>query len=419
MSAQLVKFLGSVKSNSKLHTFDEAATKQAIILPLLQLLGWQTYDIDEVRPEYGVGTNRVDYSLRIKENNEVFLEAKKPNEDLKNHQEQLLRYSFEQGVELAILTNGKVWWFFLPLMKTSWEKRRFYTINIEEQDLEEVSKKFVELLLKSNVETGEALKSAQVLYRGEERKKGVVKAMTKAWNELMSSLDPLLLKLLAETTEKVSDYKPDETETREWLESRINQLRITPDVKKTIAPPQKVELVPKRREWHVPQDTPPHSTGSYFDFPIKPNRVRLIQRNILGRRDLWEQFVQKRELTARDFKRLSEFPPKQVTGFIRFITENKIADRYADTYTLRETEIAPIKSLLENGFPKFDNIHTDYFEDINQTKEKRIQIHILNLRSLWETFLEKKEMTAQDFRKQAVFKPKAIAGFFRFITGYN
>jgi len=36
---------------------------------------------------------------------------------------------------------------------------------------------------------------------------------------------------------------------------------------------------------------------------------------------------------------------------------------------------------------------------------------------LWETFLEKKEMTAQDFRKQAVFKPKAIAGFFRFITG--
>ena len=90
MTEQLVKFLDRIRSNTKLRTFDEASTKQAIILPLLQLLGWQTYDIDEVTPEFSVGGRKVDYSLRLSKRNEVFLEVKKPSEDLDKHQEQLL-----------------------------------------------------------------------------------------------------------------------------------------------------------------------------------------------------------------------------------------------------------------------------------------------------------------------------------------
>ena len=47
---------------------------------------------------------------------------------------QLLDYSFRQGVELAILTNGKTWWFYLPTKKGDWKARKFYTIDIIQQE---------------------------------------------------------------------------------------------------------------------------------------------------------------------------------------------------------------------------------------------------------------------------------------------
>lgn len=124
MLEQLIAYIESLKVNPKVSSFDEAATKQAIILPLLHLLGWNTYNIDEVTPEFSVENRRVDYSLRLNSSNEVFIEVKKTGEELGNYQEQLLDYSFRQGVELAILTNGITWWFYLPTKKRRLESKK-------------------------------------------------------------------------------------------------------------------------------------------------------------------------------------------------------------------------------------------------------------------------------------------------------
>jgi len=87
MSEQLIKFIERIKLNPKVSSFDEASTKQAIILPLLNILGWNTYDIDEVKPEFSVENRRVDYSLRLNNSNEVFIEVKKTGEELDNYHE--------------------------------------------------------------------------------------------------------------------------------------------------------------------------------------------------------------------------------------------------------------------------------------------------------------------------------------------
>ena len=103
---QLIAFIQNLKTDQRIGSFDEAATKQVIVAKLLSLLGWNMYNIDEVMPEYSVGEKRVDYSLRIGNVNKVFIEVKRTGADLENHQKQLLSYSFQQGVRLAILTNG-------------------------------------------------------------------------------------------------------------------------------------------------------------------------------------------------------------------------------------------------------------------------------------------------------------------------
>lgn len=119
MKDQLVSFIDSLKADRRILFFDEAATKAAVVVKLLSLLGWDIFDVDEVTPEYSVAARRVDYSLRIGNVNKVFVEVKRTGEELENHQEQLLSYSFQQGVRLAILTNGVAWWFYLPLCEGS------------------------------------------------------------------------------------------------------------------------------------------------------------------------------------------------------------------------------------------------------------------------------------------------------------
>ena len=53
----------------------------------------------------------------------VFLETKRPMEDLEKDENQLLEYSFADGVEIAVLTNGLLWWLYFPLGKDNWKQR--------------------------------------------------------------------------------------------------------------------------------------------------------------------------------------------------------------------------------------------------------------------------------------------------------
>jgi predicted type IV restriction endonuclease len=105
----LLSFIREIKSDSRVLRYDEAAVKQAIIMRILATLGWNHFNIKEVKPEYTVAGRRVDYSLRIYDAKKVFLEVKKAEEKLDGHQEQLLDYSFKEGVKLAVLTNGMTW----------------------------------------------------------------------------------------------------------------------------------------------------------------------------------------------------------------------------------------------------------------------------------------------------------------------
>jgi len=151
MEEKMLELIKKIHSDRQLLSFDEAATKQAVILRILSSLGWDPFNIDEVHPEYSVGGKNVDYALRHDNYNKVFIEVKKVGEDLDRHQEQLLNYSFQEGVKLAILTNGITWWFYLPLHEGSWEQRRFYTIEIYDQDANEIVQKFIDFLSKENV----------------------------------------------------------------------------------------------------------------------------------------------------------------------------------------------------------------------------------------------------------------------------
>ena len=54
MTQQLISFIETLKCKPQLSKIDEIETKQGMILPILQFLGWNVWDIKEVKPEYPV-----------------------------------------------------------------------------------------------------------------------------------------------------------------------------------------------------------------------------------------------------------------------------------------------------------------------------------------------------------------------------
>jgi len=238
MKENLIDTINEIRNNRSIIVSDEASIKSGVVLRLLSLLGWNPFDVNEVKPEYTVESKRVDFSLRINGTNKVFIEVKRPNENLDNHQEQLLGYSFREGVKQAILTNGITWWFYLPLNEGSWEQRRFFTADFLQQDQIAIAEKLIELISKGNIASGDALKNAEHLYRGRQKRNILRDALPKAWYKILNDPDDRLLELLIETTEKLSGFRPE----IEDVEKFIINMQSLPIAKPETSSPSRIPL---------------------------------------------------------------------------------------------------------------------------------------------------------------------------------
>jgi hypothetical protein len=236
MESKLKDLILEIKSNDSVYDYDEATTRQTIILRLFSFLGWDIFNADEVKPEYSMAGKRVDYALRISSQNKIFIEVKQIREDLEKHQEQLLKYSFQEGVKLAILTNGITWWFYLPLNEGGWEQRRFYTIDLLEQSPQDVSRRSIQFLAKENIDSGTAITDAEDFYRSQQRKKIVKETVPKAWHRIISEPDDLLVDLVVETAEKLCGFRPDEDYVKAYIREFLSP-SVGPPPKRPEPPP--------------------------------------------------------------------------------------------------------------------------------------------------------------------------------------
>lgn len=125
--------------NVSSHCNTEETTKQALILPLLDALGFSPYDPTRVQAEYGANlpgikaNERVDYALFVAGNPVMFIEAKSCCEKLTNHSGQLARYfNSTPGVSVAAITNGREWRFYSDQKFTNiMDTTPFLVVNFE------------------------------------------------------------------------------------------------------------------------------------------------------------------------------------------------------------------------------------------------------------------------------------------------
>lgn len=145
-----LRVLASRIVNSRALIQTEEATKNAMVMPFIQALGYNVFDPTEVTPELvaDVGTKKgekVDYAI-LRDGKPIMLfECKKCGGDLNiNHAGQLFRYFHVTETRFGVLTNGLVYRFFTDLEQPNkMDEKPFFEFSIldfKERDVEELKK---------------------------------------------------------------------------------------------------------------------------------------------------------------------------------------------------------------------------------------------------------------------------------------
>lgn len=127
----------------------EEATKQALILPFFNTLGYDVWDPTEVIPEYISDAaqkkagqfEKVDYAIAISGMKVMLVEAKAFNQKAEAHDGQLKRYfSWTDTAKVGVVTNGLDYRFFTDLRKENiMDDEPFFSFNVlhyEPKDIE-------------------------------------------------------------------------------------------------------------------------------------------------------------------------------------------------------------------------------------------------------------------------------------------
>jgi hypothetical protein len=116
----------------------EEATKNALIMPFIQVLGYDVFNPFEVNPEFiaDIGIKKgekVDYAIIKDGQPTILIECKHHLEKLDVHNSQLFRYFHTTKAKFGLLTNGLIYRFYTDLEeKNKMDGTPFFEFNITE-----------------------------------------------------------------------------------------------------------------------------------------------------------------------------------------------------------------------------------------------------------------------------------------------
>ena len=198
---------------------NEAAVSQGIVLRLLNVLTWPTYNTQVIIPEYSVEGRRVDFALCHPPSKPiVFIEVKQVG-NIEGAERQLFEYAFHEGVPIAILTDGREWRFFHPTAQGDYRERKVCELNLSEGDNEESTTRLNRYLNYESIRAGEAVEAIKADYEKVVQQRQVATRLPEAWGKLLEEADELLLEVVAEKTENLCGYKPTDEQVLGFLKS--------------------------------------------------------------------------------------------------------------------------------------------------------------------------------------------------------
>lgn len=144
-----IKQIAERIENLKANLPTEEATKNALIMPFINALGYDVFNPLEVLPEMScdIGMKKgekIDYAILKDGEPIILIECKHWQQDLNLHDNQLLRYFNVSNAKFGVLTNGIIYRFYTDLEKPNvMDEKPFLEINmldLKDAQIEELKK---------------------------------------------------------------------------------------------------------------------------------------------------------------------------------------------------------------------------------------------------------------------------------------
>lgn len=145
----------------------EEATKNAFVMPFIQILGYDIFNPTEVIPEFicDIGTKKgekVDYVIKKDDEPILIIECKHWKESADAHNSQLHRYYHVSKARFGVLTNGHIYNFYTDLEKPNiMDEKPFFTLDLS--NLKNSNIKILENFTKNSFNLEGILDSAEAL----------------------------------------------------------------------------------------------------------------------------------------------------------------------------------------------------------------------------------------------------------------
>lgn len=229
---------------------NEAATCNALIEPILKELGWDLSDTTQVKPQHSVKSGRVDYTLvHPKSEMQVHIEVKSENTNLKGYERQLLRYGIADGTSIITITNGIVWWFYLPFYQErgknlSFVEKRFAELNIKNDLHKDLIDEFKAYLsFNSLAESDKVEQNAMEALAERIKVNELENKIPEIWQNLLKIPPPELVELIVKRVEEEAGISPTNEQVSLFLsEQNATQVKLSQVAKRNSVATKKKEI---------------------------------------------------------------------------------------------------------------------------------------------------------------------------------
>jgi hypothetical protein len=205
MQTDLKEIIQNLKEN---RYPNEALISNGVVKRVLSLLGWPIFNPSIVIPEFSLHGRRVDLALCNAPNQPIIFVEVKGLGLCEGADRQLFQYAFEEGIPIAILTDGREWYFYLPGEQGPISERCFYKQDMFQRELADVEFVFQRYLSYEAVINGTAFENARLDYRDLSRNRTIARVFPKAWRELVEKRDEFLYEAVSSKIEALCGYKP-------------------------------------------------------------------------------------------------------------------------------------------------------------------------------------------------------------------
>lgn len=237
----------------------EQNTKASLIEPLLEALGWDVRDADEVHHEYKARSKDkpVDYALQMLRKPRLFIEAKGLGENIGDRKwiSQILGYATVAGVTWCVLTDGDEYRFYNANAPVDADEKLFCKVKLSD-GLSDRHVRTLDLISRSNIE-GNLLDQFWDAHFVDRRVNGVLR-------QLVTTADRGLVRLIRRNEPKLTAREIGESILRHDIQIDSPQAW---NVAKNAQPPQSVTLVPRAAKKNPKRD------GKRQDFGVKLSEI--------------------------------------------------------------------------------------------------------------------------------------------------